>query len=167
MKLFSCLPSSQSRSVTVPLVWFLFIGLGFPVEMLFAQDATSPSTEASQDTLNQKAPLEIVDPTTVTSNPEVVRSITFEGLITARETYLASLVGISEGDVVQVPGPKIASAIQQLYRTGLFSNVAIDYTTRSGAGGIDLTIFVEEQPRLDRYELLGIKRSERRDIRKR
>lgn len=112
----------------------LLLGLHVVPNPVLAQEVTpAPQTtsEATQDTVAEKAPLQLVDPTTVTASPEVVRSITFDGLITARETYLASLVGISVGDVVRVPGPKIASAIQQLYRTGLFSNVAIDYTERS------------------------------------
>ncbi|MDA0907209.1 MAG: outer membrane protein assembly factor BamA [Bacteroidetes bacterium] len=168
--IFSRLFFTQSPLVTSFLIGMLLLGLHVVPNPVLAQEVTPASqttSEATQDTVAEKAPLQLVDPTTVTASPEVVRSITFDGLITARETYLASLVGISVGDVVQVPGPKIASAIQQLYRTGLFSNVAIDYTERSGAGGIDLTIFVEEQPRLDRYELLGIKRSEQRDLRKR
>lgn len=108
--IFSRLFFTQSPLVTSSLIGMLLLGLHVVPNPVLAQEVTPASqttSEATQDTVAEKAPLQLVDPTTVTASPEVVRSITFDGLITARETYLASLVGISVGDVVQVPGPKI------------------------------------------------------------
>lgn len=125
----------------------------------FAQQ--TPPAGGSPDT-TRTAPA-ISDPTQSRSEPFVIREITFTGLNTARETYLVNTSGLSVGDVVNIPGEEISNAIRQLYRTGLFSDVWIEY--EPVPGGIRLIIHVLEQPRLESYELTGIKKTQKRDLR--
>lgn len=107
---------------------------------------------------------EIEDPTTFSPREYQIRDITLSGLVTARETYLLSSSGLEVGETIQIPGEQISNAIRQIYRTGIFSDVQITYE-RAGTDEVIINIDVEEEPRLQSYELTGIKRSQRRDLR--
>jgi len=106
----------------------------------------------------------IQDPTTSTSSQYEIREIDVSGLITARETYLISSSGLRVGQTIEIPGDDISNAIRQLHRTGLFSDVEILHQ-RVGSSGVNIEIRVQEQPRLQRYEIEGVRRSHRRDLR--
>lgn len=107
---------------------------------------------------------EIQDPTTLTTREYEIREINITGLVTARENYLLNSSGLDVGDTIQIPGDGIAAAIRQIYRTGIFSDVQI-FHEPVGINEVIIHIQVEEEPRLQRYELTGIKRSQRRDLR--
>lgn len=94
----------------------------------------------------------------------IIREVTFTGLVTGREQFLLSSSGLQVGNAIQIPGDDIAHAIRQLYRTGIFSDVQI-FHQRVGSNGVNIEIRVQEQPRLQRYEIEGVKRSERRELR--
>lgn len=106
----------------------------------------------------------IEDPTLTTQIEFEIRDISISGLISARESFLLSSSGLRVGERIQIPGDAISNAIRQLFRTGLFSDVTIDYE-RDGGNGVHIYIHVQEQPRLHRYEIEGVRRSHRRDIR--
>lgn len=113
----------------------------------------------------EKKEIEITDPTALTPLEFEIREIVVEGLVTSRESYIISSSGLRVGDRISIPGEEIPSAIRQLYRTGIFSDVEIAHERVSR--GVKLTIRVEEQPRLQRYEITGVRRSHRRDLRER
>ncbi len=115
-------------------------------------------------TAQDKDKIQIQDPTTFSNRQFEIRNITVSGLVTARETYLLSSSGLRQGDRIQIPGEEISNAIRQLHRTGLFSDVQILHD-RVGGNYVDIEIKVQEQPRLQRYELVGPRRSHRRDLR--
>jgi outer membrane protein insertion porin family len=77
---------------------------------------------------------------------------------------ISGTTGLQEGETITIPGEMLATAIRRLYNTGLFSDVQINHT-EVGADAVHLDIRVTEQPRLEDYELKGIKRSQRRDLR--
>lgn len=122
--------------------------------LAFAQESYS------QDSGN----ITIEDPTLTTQREFEIRDITISGLISARESFLLSSSGLRVGERIQIPGDAISNAIRQLFRTGLFSDVTIDYE-RAGGNGVHIYINVQEQPRLHRYEIEGVRRSHRRDLR--
>ncbi len=125
--------------------------LGFSIiDLAEAQDTTS---------------FQIEDPTAVTPLEFEIREITTSGLVTARESYLISSSGLRVGDRINIPGDEISDAVRRLHRTGLFSDVQISHERVSG--GVRINIEVQEQPRLQRYEITGVKRSHRRDLRER
>jgi len=103
------------------------------------------------------------DPSKILPQELEIQEIRVEGLITARETYVTSISGLQVGTRVSIPGEQISEAIRKLYQTGLFSDVQIRH--ERVAGGVAVTIIVEEQPRLQEYELRGGKRSQRNEIR--
>ena len=120
------------------------------VQQVYAQDTTRIS---------------IQDPTTITPLEFEIREIVVSGLVTARESYLISSSGLRVGDRIEIPGDEISNAIRQLFRTSLFSDVQIFHERVSG--GVRIHIQVQEQPRLQRYEIEGVRRSHRRDLRER
>ena len=119
-------------------------------------------TVAAQD--SDTTAIDIQDPTTLSPRSYQIQNITLSGLVTARESYLLSSSGLEIGESIQIPGEQISNAIRQIYRTGIFSDVRISHEF-VGTDEVILNIDVEEEPRLQRYELEGIKRSQRRDLR--
>jgi len=128
----------------------VFISLGF-FNHASAQDTTG---------------VEIQNPENIIPQQFEIREVIVTGLVTGRESYLVSSSGLLVGSTITIPGEDISNAIKQIYRTNLFSDVQILYETFSG-NLVDIEIAVEEQPRLQRYEIEGVKRSQRRDLNER
>lgn len=120
----------------------------------FGQDIASDST----------ASIDIQNPMNVNPQQLEILGIEVEGLTTSRKDFVIGTSGLQVGSQITVPGESISSAIKSLYRTGLFSNIEIIETGRE-PGGIYLKIIVEEQPRLEEYQIHGVKRSHRNDLR--
>jgi len=108
--------------------------------------------------------IEIEDPTATTAGEYQIREINLSGLVTARESYLLSSSGLEVGETIQIPGEQISTAIRQIFRTGIFSDVQISHEI-VGGNEVIINIYVEEEPRLESYEITGVKRSQRRDLR--
>lgn len=106
---------------------------------------------------------EIKNPVENYSREMEIREISITGLQTAREAFLVSSSGLQVGGRIEIPGEAISNAIRQLYRTGLFSDVQISHQS-IGADGVNIEIQVQEQPRLSEFEIVGTKRSHRRDL---
>jgi len=131
-----------------------FFILGFFIFIItfgFVNKATSQNT------------IEITDPTKVTPRQYEIVEIEVRGNETARETYLVSSSGLDVGSIISIPGDAISTAVHQIHRTGLFSNVEILY--EEVAGGVKIIIQVTEMPRLDSYTIEGVKKSHRKDLR--
>ncbi|HSH66824.1 MAG TPA: outer membrane protein assembly factor BamA, partial [Bacteroidia bacterium] len=77
---------------------------------------------------------------------------------------LTLLSGLTVGDKVLVPGEKFATAIQNLWKQGLFEDVKIVATKIQG-DYISLKIIVLERPRLSKFTLKGMTKSEADDVR--
>ncbi len=77
---------------------------------------------------------------------------------------LKLLSGLSEGDKLQIPGDKLAKAIENLYKQGLFSDVKINVVKYQG-NYVFLEIALTERPRLHRVTYTGVKKADIDDIR--
>ncbi len=99
------------------------------------------------------------------NNPRdyVVGGIKVEGVQFLNETVLASLSGISVGEVITVPGDQITNAVKKYWRQGLFSDVRI-LTDSIVDNKIYLKVYLKEQPRIEKVVIAGVKKSERRDL---
>jgi outer membrane protein insertion porin family len=104
------------------------------------------------------------NPADVTPREFQIAKITVTGEETRSANMIIATSGLQVGESVIIPGTALGESIKRLFRTGLFSDVQIYETGRSGSQ-IDLEIRVREQPRLDSFEITGPKRSERRDLR--
>lgn len=126
---------------------FIFLALG-SYQHITAQDTSR---------------IEIENPENIVPQQYEIRDVSVTGLVTGRESYLISSSGLTVGSTITIPGEDISNAVSQIYRTSLFSNVEIFY--EEVPGGVDIEIVVQEQPRLQGYEIEGVKRSHRRDLR--
>jgi outer membrane protein insertion porin family len=77
---------------------------------------------------------------------------------------LTLLSGLSVGEKVKVPGEKFSGAIENLWKQGLFEDVKITATKIQG-NLIFINIDVLERPRLLKFALKGMTKSEADDIR--
>ena len=103
------------------------------------------------------------DPTLNTPREYEIQEVKIEGNESAREAYILQTSSLRQGEKIVIPGEDISNGIQRLFRSGLFSDVQVLIAERT-ATGVRLVIKVTEQPKLLRYELKGIKRSQRRDL---
>jgi outer membrane protein insertion porin family len=76
---------------------------------------------------------------------------------------LILLSGLTKGDKVQVPGEKFSTAIENLWKQGLFEDVKI-VATGIQENRIFLKIIVAERPRLSGIHLMGMKKSDADDL---
>lgn len=117
----------------------------------FSQDSTS---------------FNIQNPLQTTPQQYEILSVEVTGLTTTREDFVISTSGLEVGSTITIPGSDIGDAINRLNRTGLFSNIEIIDKGRTGTG-INLELRVQEQPRLQKFEIRGVKKSQRSDLRER
>jgi outer membrane protein insertion porin family len=76
---------------------------------------------------------------------------------------LTLLSGLTKGDKVQVPGEKFSTAIENLWKQGLFEDVKI-VATGIQENRIFIKIIVVERPRLAGIHLIGMKKSDADDL---
>ncbi len=95
------------------------------------------------------------------SNPKEyeIAAINVEGVQYYDKGIIVMLSGLAIGDKIDVPGEKLSTAIQNLWKQGLFGDIAIEANKIEGSK-IFLTLRLEERPRLSRFAFKGIKRSE-------
>ncbi len=121
-----------------------------------------PQSAYSQDT----TAIDIRNPLEDTPQQYTITAVSVTGLTATRPQFVISTSGLEEGTQITIPGTDISEAIKRLHRTGLFSNIEIVRTSVSGSE-IELEIRVQEQPKLERYVIRGVKRSQRRDLEER
>lgn len=142
------------KNVYTPILLTLLILLG----------VLSPTT--AQVVVSDTTRLSLINPSA--NDPKLLKilGITTTGLQSTNEPFIIATSGLQVGEEILVPGSAITNALRRIYRTGLYADVQILEGSRTDEG-IYLTIFVREQPRLDSFEIVGIKKSARREVRER
>ena len=79
------------------------------------------------------------------------------------KTVLISLSGLQVGEQITVPGDFTANAIRKLWEQGLFADVSIVVTKIQGEN-IFLEIQLEERPRISKFRISGVSKSEAEDV---
>ncbi|MBL7764505.1 MAG: outer membrane protein assembly factor [Chitinophagaceae bacterium] len=99
-----------------------------------------------------------------TSNEYTLAAITVSGSKYLDEELLISISGLSQGDKIKLPNdPKIAKAIQNLWKQNLFSNIEINID-RIQEDKIFLDIHITERPRLSKFNFKGIKDNDAKEL---
>ena len=88
-----------------------------------------------------------------------IGGITFVGAENYDTRMILLIAGLQVGDVVRVPGDKLATAVDRLWKQGLFEDVQI-YVTRIQDNKIFFEIELRSRPKLSRFSLKGAKKSE-------
>jgi outer membrane protein insertion porin family len=136
----------------------------FLLSLAFLFTFSNAHAQTTQDTT--ELDFEIRNPLEVTPKQYTIQGITVSGAEHLNASFIPASSGLEEGAQITIPGEYISDAIKRLYRTGLFSDVQIKVKQKIGSE-IFLEIIVQEQPRLDKYELVGGKRSQRKDLEER
>jgi outer membrane protein insertion porin family len=91
-----------------------------------------------------------------------IGQIKVEGAITEP---LAVVVrsGLAQGDNVKIPGEQLGNAIKKLWDTGLFTDVQILIDEVRG-DQLFLVIKVEQTPKINEFVFIGIKKSEKKEL---
>ncbi|MCF8335048.1 MAG: outer membrane protein assembly factor BamA [Bacteroidales bacterium] len=129
------------------------VALIFGLLFLFMQNVT-----LSQE---KKPDYEVMD----YSNPQeyYIKSIDIQGVKYLDEEILANLSGLRQGDRITIPGEQITKAINNLWSQGLFSDVKI-FAKEVQVDSISLGIYLQEQPRLSGFDIIGVRNREEKDI---
>ncbi|MDZ7690003.1 MAG: outer membrane protein assembly factor BamA [Balneolaceae bacterium] len=143
------------RLLSKALLFFFLLIFGAISTTSYAQGVSGDSLE-----------IEITNPLQATPQQYEILSLNVEGVNTVRPSFIESTSGLNVGSTITIPGDDISQAIERLNRTGLFSDISVSQLG-STASGIHLEISVVEQPRLADYEIRGVKRSQRNDLRER
>lgn len=110
--------------------------------------------------------INIQNPLQVAPQEYEILSVEVTGLTTTSEQFVIGTSGLEVGSTITIPGTDIGDAINRLNRTGLFTDIEVIDKGRTG-NGINLEIRVEEQPKLQTFEIRGVKKSHRNDLQER
>ena len=121
--------------------------------------AQSERTVASSDSLAALPDVSYTRPVS-----RVIAGLRVVGNESYEDVVVRNVSGLRLGQRVTVPGEEISQAVRNYLRNGLFSNVRIDADRMEG-DSVWLSIHITERPRLTRFELNGVKKSEEKDLR--
>ncbi len=127
---------------------------------LTAQERLSDATEPA-DTLAfpKDAPMM---PASVRPARYYIRHIDVHGVQYLDTDVLKSTSGLIEGDSIYLPSTFIPNAINRLWDQSIFSDVKIGAEIEGDS--VDLHVFLEEQPRVFRWDFEGIPKGKKRDL---
>jgi outer membrane protein insertion porin family len=93
-----------------------------------------------------------------------IGGIRVEGSQFLDEELLISISGLSPGDKIRLPNePRIAKAIQNLWKQNLFANIEI-YSEKTEGDKIFLVLQISERPRLSKYNFKGVKDNDAKEL---
>jgi len=88
-----------------------------------------------------------------------IGGITFVGAENYDTRMILLIAGLQVGDKIRVPGDKLATAVDRLWKQGLFEDVQI-YVTRIQDNNIFFEIELRSRPKLSRFILRGVKKGD-------
>ena len=126
---------------------------------------TAASVSFSQDTTITSVDPDLLALQTAKIPKEyTIRSVRVVGITSLDSSIVLSIAGLQVGNKVLMPGSDVFSrAINNLWRQRFFSDVQI-YITGVKDDFIDLELYVQERPKLGKFEFRGIKKSEQEDL---
>ncbi|MCL2413483.1 MAG: hypothetical protein FWC98_05035, partial [Bacteroidales bacterium] len=118
-----------------------------------------PDTEVESATEPNITMMSYINPRTFE-----IGGITVMGATSLDPRSIMLLSGLEMGEHIQIPGDRISSAIDRLWRQGIFGNIEI-YATHIVENRIFLVIEMEELPRINTFEITGIRQFEANRLR--
>jgi outer membrane protein insertion porin family len=92
-----------------------------------------------------------------------IAEITVNGAETLNADALVSLSGLRVGDRIKIPGDAITNAVEKLWDQGIIGDAGIFVTNVEG-DKIFLSIELSERPRLARFDIIGVNRTQEDDL---
>ena len=88
-----------------------------------------------------------------------IGGIDFEGAENFDTRVVLLVAGLQVGDNIQLPGDKVAAAVDNLWKQGMFDDVQIKVTRIQGRL-VFLKICLAERPRMEKFKFHGVKKGE-------
>jgi outer membrane protein insertion porin family len=142
---------NQFKHSVLSLFLVVIVIISSGVEIIQAQTGSQPQ-------------LRITDPTQTQVRQLRIQAVTVSGAESHNNSFILATANLIEGETITIPGEEIPNAIRRLYRTGLFSDVQV-LQTETTSTAVSLDIRVVEQSRLQEFQISGVKRSQRRELR--
>lgn len=100
------------------------------------------------------------------SNPKeyYLGGMTVSGVKYLDGNVLIMLSGLTVGEQLKIPGDKLSAAVRKLWEQGLFEDIQIRIT-KIIDNQVFIDFYLKERPRLSKFQLNGVKKSEADDIR--
>ena len=89
-----------------------------------------------------------------------IGGITFDGAENYDTRMILLIAGLQVGDQIRVPGDKLATAVDRLWKQGLFEDVQI-YVTRITGDKIFFEIELRSRPKMTMFQINGVKKSDK------
>ena len=116
--------------------------------------AQTPEAEVQSDSLKVNAPL--IDYNN--SKDYIIRNIEVYGANFVNHRMLLGTAGLTEGDVITLPGSTISNAISKIWSMRRFTDV--DIQAEPIADSVDLHIYLTEHPQVYQWGFEGIRKGE-------
>jgi outer membrane protein insertion porin family len=113
----------------------------------------------SQISLGERTVMDYTSPVEYT-----IGGITVTGTEYLDKSVLVMLAGLNIGEKVTIPGEDISKSIRKLWDQGLFEDIGI-YITDIQGENVFLELRLKERPRLTKYSLKGINKTEADNLR--
>ncbi len=97
------------------------------------------------------------------SREYTIAAIDVKGIKFLDKKILVNMSDLMVGDEIAIPGDKITKAVEKFWDQGLFADVKIIADSIVGINAY-LTIYLEERPRLNSYQIIGAKKSDQEDL---
>ncbi len=94
----------------------------------------------------------------------ILGGLTVSGIQYLDENALKMVSGLTVGMEIQVPGEEVTRAVENLWKQGLFEDIRIS-AINIAENQIFLNIELQERPRLSKYAIKGVKKSEADNLR--
>ena len=92
-------------------------------------------------------------------NQYMIGGISFSGNSNLDSNTILSLIDLNVGDNIFVPGEEIPTAIKNLWKQNMFSDIQI-FQTKTEGNIIFLEIYLDQLPKLEKFQFKGLKKSE-------
>lgn len=92
-------------------------------------------------------------------NQYMIGGISFSGNSNLDSNTILSLIDLNVGDNIFVPGEEIPTAIKNLWKQNMFSDIQI-FQTKTEGNIIFLEIYLVQLPKLEKFQFKGLKKSE-------
>ena len=92
-------------------------------------------------------------------NQYMIGGINFSGNSNLESNTILSLIDLKVGDNIFVPGEEIPTAIKTLWKQNMFSDIQI-FQTKIEGNIIYLEIYLDQLPKLEKFQFKGLKKSE-------
>jgi len=139
--------------------WWRFLQIPGMISLVLFIFLIVPDQALSQVTLGEGTTVDYTRPVEY-----VIGGITVSGAEYLDKSVLVMLAGLNVGEKVTIPGEQITKSIKKLWDQGLFENIGI-YVTDIQGENVFLDLRLKERPRLSRFSLKGVNKTEADNLR--